>query len=368
MFSDMRAENFLSMYIYAEQLVVALQSNGINGLQAQEFTVAIPKFPFELRKLGLVLGRYLKYPWQMQRVKGEINHVADHSYGFLTYFLPRRTCVVTCHDLAPLFVPSNNAPGLLSKLLWLVALRGTLRATFIIADSAYTRCDLLKHSRYNPERIEVIYPGLEKRFAYLRGTPEQHQWEAAFRAEHDLDEAKVILHVGRYSQRKNFEGLLYTFAALQIKNPAQTVRLLQVGGKFIPAHYALMQELGISKSVIQIPYIPMDELPRVYNMAAALLFPSYYEGFGWPPLEAMACGAPVVTSNVTSIPEVVGEAALLFGPDDHAGMAVALHNLLTDPLLQTEMVRRGRHRAAEFSWQRCAEQVYAVYQKLAVTT
>ena len=82
----------------------------------------------------------------------------------------------------------------------------------------------------------------------------------------------------------------------------------------------------------------------------------------------MACGAPVVTSNVTSIPEVVGEAALLFGPDDHAGMAVALHNLLTDPLLQTEMVRRGRHRAAEFSWQRCAEQVYAVYQKLAVTT
>ena len=105
----------------------------------------------------------------------------------------------------------------------------------------------------------------------------------------------------------------------------------------------------------------------MYNMAATLLFPSYYEGFGWPPLEAMACGAPVVASNVTSIPEVVGDSALLYGPDDHAGMATALHNLLTDPLLYAQIVAHGRERAAEFSWQRCAEQVYAVYQKLVVS-
>ena len=108
----------------------------------------------------------------------------------------------------------------------------------------------------------------------------------------------------------------------------------------------------------------MEELPRAYNLATALLFPSYYEGFGWPPLEAMACGAPVVASNVTSIPEVVGDSALTFAPDDTKGMATALYQLLTDQSLYGEMVERGRKRAAEFSWQSCAAQVYAVYQKM----
>ncbi len=364
----MRAENFLSMDIYAEQLALALRHGAYHGLQVREFTVNIPDLPPALRKFGLFAGRYLKYPWQMQKVKSEINHVSDHSYGFLTYFLSRRTCVVTCHDLAPLFVPTSKWATRFKLWLWRLALRGTLRAAQIIAVSEYTRCDLLKYTSYPSERIQVIYSGLEKRFAYLRDTLKQQQWEEAFRAKCGFGDAKVILHVGRYSQRKNFEGLLRTFALLCAKNPAQPVRLLQVGGKFIPAHYALMQELSISESVTQIPYVPMDELPRVYNMAAALLFPSYYEGFGWPPLEAMACGTPVVTSNVTSIPEVVGDAALLYRPDDHTGMAAALHNLLSEPTLYALMVARGRERAAEFSWQRCAEQVYTVYQKLAVST
>ena len=366
-FSDMKAENFLSMDIYAEQLVFALNNHKGYELKAQEFTVDLPVLPPTLHKFALAIGRYIKYPWQLQKFKGDINHVSDHSYGFLTYFLPRRSCVITCHDLAPLHMQVKSWRMRLKHLLWRIALRGTLRGTFIIADSNYTYRDILNYSKFPSERIKVIYPGLEERFKLFNGTVEQLDWERKFRINNNLSDAKIILHVGRYSPRKNFEAVLLAFAKAKTKLPENSLHLLQVGGRFTEQHFILMRELGISDYVTQIPFLPMDELPKVYNLASVLLFPSYYEGFGWPPLEAMACGTPVIASNVTSIPEVVGDAALLFAPDDIEGIAAALYELLNDKTLYSEMVARGRQRASQFTWEKCAQQVYEVYQTLYIS-
>ena len=355
------------MNIYAEQLTLALQTSGRPALEAQEFTVELPQLPTRFRNLSRFVGRYIKYPWRMQRARGQVNHVTDHSYGFLTYFLPRQSCVVTCHDLTPILIQSPSWQVRLKRQLWRIALSGTLRASFIIADSQNTKSDILKHSRYPADRIEVIYPGLEEDFRLPDNPARQVEWQAAFRQQHGLGQAVIILHVGRYSPRKNFEGVLRTFAALKAQLDAPPLHLLQVGGTFTEQHRQLIDQLGIREAVSQLSFVEREELPAIYNLASALLFPSYYEGFGWPPLEAMACGTPVVAANVSSIPEVVGPAALTFGPDDHLGMAQALHELLTDQALRSHMVALGLERVKCFSWLQCASQVYEVYQRVVET-
>lgn len=356
-FSDIKAEQFFSMNIYAEQLVEALRES---GLEVNEFSVTLPKFPARLHNLSRFVGRYIKYPWQMQRARGQLNHISDHSYGFLTYFLPCQSCVVTCHDLAPLLAPAKGWRTRLKKELWKVALRGTLRASMIIADSHHTKQDILKHTGYPPQRVVVIHPGLDPLFG---PRPNRPSWENDFRARYGLGATRLILHVGQASPRKNFEGVLQTFATLHTRLKGEIeLKLLQIGGTFNSRQQQLIAALGISDLVVQIPFLARAELPYAYNLASAFVFPSYYEGFGWPPLEAMACGVPVVASRAASLPEVVGEAALLFEPDDWMGMAGALSRLLTEPTLHAAMVDKGLQRAALFNWQEYAQQAQAVYQ------
>ncbi len=370
-FSDIKTEGFTSMNIYATKLVEALQQSGLDGLEVAEFSVDAPgparssQSQSQLGPVSRFAGRYFKYPLLMQPHRAEINHVSDHSYGFLTYFLPRHRTIVTCHDLAPLFAATPTLTARLKMGLWKFALRGTLRAERIIADSSNTRQDLLRYTKYPAQRVRVIYPGLDTQFCLLRDGSAQARWEAAFRQQYQLEQSEIVLHVGRYSPRKNFEGLLQTFAALRERlGPAYPVRLLQVGGTFTAQHQALLQDLGLEGYVVQIPFLPQPDLPRLYNLAAAFVFPSHYEGFGWPPLEAMACGTPVVASNAASLPEVVGQAALTFDPEDYRGMAEALAALLTDRELRARMIERGLARAKEFSWQECAAQVLEVYREV----
>jgi glycosyltransferase involved in cell wall biosynthesis len=372
LFNDMPEEGFLSMNRYARSLGEALRSSGLADLELTEFSAALPALGRGLpASLGRFSGRYLKYPWQMQRAKSPVNHITDHSYGFLTYFLPRRSCVVTCHDLAPLLAAAPTLKARLKKQVWKIALRGTLRAPFIITISETTRREILKHTAYPAERVFVVYHGLDERFRPLKGHPGHSAWEKAFREKYRITEELLVLHVGRYSPRKNFEGLLKAFAALSLKLassgsfPQGRVRLLQVGGEFSAGHKAFLTQAGLSQAVTQIGYLADEDLPHIYNLASVLLFPSFYEGFGWPPLEAMACGTPVITSNTSSLPEVVGQAARQVAPEDTAGMAEATWEVLTDKALAADLIARGLERVRLFSWQRCAEQTYAVYRQAA---
>lgn len=368
LFDDMRHENFISMNLYTARIAEALQKYKSSDINLTIFSVEAPGIPDRLRALKLFTGRYFKYPIVMQRARSPVNHITDHSYGFLTYFLPKNGCVVTCHDLAPLLTQPDSSNAMLKKGLWKLALRGTLRAQRIIAVSNFTRDLILEKTDYPPERIRVIYPGLDECYKPLQHDQPQQNWEKDFRKRYQLEESWIIMHIGRESPRKNFQGLLHTFAHLRnklVKNGInKKINLLQVGGNFSKELLDMAKSLGITENLVNISWIPADELPRVYNAASALLFPSFHEGFGWPPLEAMACGTPVVSSNVSAIPEISGDAALLFNPSDREGMAEGLFRLLMDDNFKNEMIEKGLKRAGCFKWQDISEQIFQVYEEV----
>ncbi|MBI3764734.1 MAG: glycosyltransferase, partial [Chloroflexi bacterium] len=164
--------------------------------------------------------------------------------------------------------------------------------------------------------------------------------------------------------RKNVSAILRAVAQVRRRIP---VRFLQVGGQFRAEERAIIREESLAHCVTQLPFVAREDLPALYAAADALAFPSFYEGFGLPPLEAMACGTPVVCSNAASLPEVVGEAALLVEARDSQGLAARLTQVLADPTLAGSLRARGIARARQFNWQQVARQTMAVYQKVAET-
>ena len=176
-----------------------------------------------------------------------------------------------------------------------------------------------------------------------------------------LDDA-YILHVGTIEPRKNLSTLVRAYARLR-REHRLTPELVLAGepGWMYQPTVRLVEELGLRNSVHFIGRVPAAELPAVYSAADLLVFPSLYEGFGLPPLEAMTCGTPVVASNVSSLPEVVGDAGLLVDPRDETALAEAMFRALTDTDLRQQMRERGLQRAKGFSWERCARETLAVY-------
>lgn len=358
-FRDLPEEGWHSMEVYADHLEAGLRKLGVH---VRVFPV--PGQPVPLAGRGGTPGRYLRrallYPLLARRFQGTVNHVIDHSYGHLLHFLDPQRTVVTCHDVAPLVRRDKLPQPSLSLALWDWAFKGMLKATRIIADSHNTRQDIVRFSAYDARRIAVVPLGVDPRF-----TPRSPEEKKAVRCRHGLPtDIPIVLHVGHCHERKNVEALLHALALLRQKGEAPEVRLLQVGGRFTSKQRALIEELGLADVVIQVPYIPHSALPAIYNLANVFVFPSFYEGFGMPPLEAMACGTPVVCSNASSLPEVVGDAALTVSPDDYEGMAEAIARLLKDPALADELRKRGLDRARQFTWERTARETLAVYETI----
>ena len=182
-----------------------------------------------------------------------------------------------------------------------------------------------------------------------------------------LDES-YILYVGSERRRKNLGRLFEAFAALKPELPE--LKLVKIGSagrskKFRDDTIKQLSSLGIAGDVIFVDHISELELAYYYSSATLLAYPSLYEGFGFPPLEAMACGCPVVTSNTSSLPEVVGEAGIMVDPYDTSSLVRAMRRVLTDSGLRNDMVRRGLEQAKKFSWERTAELTLQLYNKVA---
>jgi len=172
-----------------------------------------------------------------------------------------------------------------------------------------------------------------------------------------------ILHVGHCGIYKNIEGILRSIPLLVARLGPQVV-FVKVGGPFTRSQLALIDRLGIEQHVQHLGMIPAADLPGVYAGADLLLMPSLHEGFGLPALEAMACGTPVIASNQGSLPEVVGDAALLVEPNDVEQIAAAAERLLTDARLRADLRKKGLKRARTFTWERTARETLAVYQQV----
>lgn len=233
------------------------------------------------------------------------------------------------------------------------------RADTVMTDSAHSRRDLEQHLKIEAARINVIPCGLDPHFTPVA--------DCAAR-QHILDRYRIVapylLYVGGINARKNIARLFEAFAQVRADHPS--VKLV-IGGKRqwqTREIEATFERLALHDSVHFTGYVQDADLPSLYSAAEAFVFPSLYEGFGMPPLEAMACGAPVITSNVSSLPEVVGDAALTVDPYNIAELAGALRRVLADRELRSRLQQQGFVRARQFSWNRTARATYDLYATL----
>jgi glycosyltransferase involved in cell wall biosynthesis len=232
------------------------------------------------------------------------------------------------------------------------------RADIVLTDSESSAIDLRRFLRLPAEHVHAIPLAGEGRL-----TPAHPSVVAEALTRYEVRQP-YLLYVGGLNGRKNIEGLLAAFAEVRRSHPRLALviagkRQWRVGGID-----KVLQNLDIEAQVHFTGYVADADLPGLYGGAAAFVFPSLYEGFGLPVLEAMACGAPVITSNVSSLPEVAGDAALLIDPRNSGAIATAIRRVLEDPHVASTLRLRGLARAAEFTWERTARETLAIYERL----
>jgi glycosyltransferase involved in cell wall biosynthesis len=358
LFRDLAQERWASIDVYADRL-----ANGLSRLAPPDWTF-VEGCPggFDLPMLAtpsLYFNRAVLYPIYARMHQAPINHVLDNSYGHLLYFINPLHTVVTSHGGTPQTWRQWNREGPAMRFFdW--AFNGALHAARIIIVSEYSKRELIEHYDYDPARVHVVHHGVDDAFRVLT-----EDARAATRAQYlQSNESGLILHVGHCAARKNVEGLLRSFSVI-IRSSERPYRLLQVGGIFAESQQRLIDELDIANHITQVPSMPNRQLVDLYNAADAFAFPSLYEGFGIPLIEAMACGVPVVCSESDLFREVCSDAALFVDSQNAEAFAAALARTLSDKALATTLRARGLDRAQHFSWERCARETLAVYQLLA---
>jgi glycosyltransferase involved in cell wall biosynthesis len=275
--------------------------------------------------------------------------------------LPRTPTVLTVHDLTFIRDAESALPRL-RRYLNRVVPRSVARATHILADSIATQNDLVELFGAPPEKITAIYGGVDGRFAPVRDPIRL----TAVRAKYDIGPEPFILGLGTLQPRKNYRRLVQAFSEL---HPLTSdLRLVIAGGKgwLYDGIFSEVKRLGLEGRVLFPGFVDDDDLPALYSAAELLAYPSLYEGFGLPVLEAMACGTPVATSNTSSLVEVGGDAALLVEPTNVAAIADAIRRILTDADLRQALVAGGFDQARRFTWEKAALQLRGVYERIGV--
>jgi glycosyltransferase involved in cell wall biosynthesis len=270
--------------------------------------------------------------------------------------------VVSIHDLSFEHLPETFKRRSRTQLR-LTVRHSARRATRILSLSEHTRQDIIETYRIEPERITAIPLAAPDHFSAVTNKRELQR----VRHTYGID-GEYILTVGSIQPRKNLARLFKAYALLRGNcSPDKLPKLVLVGkcAWLYDDTLRVLNELGIRDMVVLTGYVPETDLPALYSGATCFVYPSIFEGFGLPPLEAMKCGAPVVVGNKTSLPEVVGDSALAVDPFDPEAIAGAIKRLIEDPALRTELSVKGQGRARTFSWQETARQTLRVYEEVA---
>ncbi len=291
-------------------------------------------------------------------------HQIDVYHGVCNFELPiRKMCryVVTIHDLVPHFFP-ELVPWKHLLFFKLFMKRAAHTADLIITDSHHSKHDIAKHLAIPEEKIRVIYLGCDVQ-QQMHCNPQTIP-EALTR--YGIRQP-YLLFVGVLEPKKNLERLVDAFLLLRQETTlSKEVQLVMTGGKgwFYDKLYQKVRELQLQDQIVFTGFVPDADLPYIYSGAKLFVFPSIYEGFGLPVLEAMSYGIPVVTSTSSSLPEIAGEAGILVDPNSAESIAQGILSVLSDEGLQEEMKQKGRLQVQKFSWQQTAEQTYNVYQEV----
>jgi glycosyltransferase involved in cell wall biosynthesis len=323
--------------------------------------------------------RFWRHPLAVSREKADLFHIIDHTDGHIARWLNKlgKPIVVTCHDLVqyvyPEILKDRSRYPALSMASWRYSVGGMKLADCIITVSNNTAKDVSSMLHANIERVRWRHPrkprmretavktipnGVDTQFRIvscdrIRKRKQQHTAS--------LEEI-CLLNVGSTHQRKNIFTIFKVLETLIARG--LSVRLWKVGDDFTAEQQAYIREHQLESQITYFGYPDRQTLIELYNAADLLLAPSLYEGFGLTILEAMACGTPVVTSNVSSLPEVVGDAAITLDPLDVEGIAKAIGKLQQDASYRQKLIDRGLKRASGFTWQNTAQQTALIYEKL----
>lgn len=336
---------------FAETRFTLLQDrrNGSPLIDATNVAVARTLVPSHHRLEQVFL------PWVVNGMAPDVFHSPD----FIPPLRANVASVITIHDLAFLIYPhfmTKDGARYYGQID-----RAVRRADRIIAVSESTKHDLIKKLGTSEDKITVIHEAADPLFQPEARDVALRHVQALFEIPEDF-----ILFVSTIEPRKNVPGLLRAYRRLRDRYKL-TPALVLVGapGWLSDDVYTLVNELGLKSHCFFLGRVNSHDLHHLYNAARCLVHPAFYEGFGVTPLEAMACGTPVVCSNVSSLPEVVGDAALMVNPESDEEITVALWRILTDSALWGELRTKGLQRAATFSWERAARQTMEVYQQAA---
>jgi glycosyltransferase involved in cell wall biosynthesis len=307
---------------------------------------------------GKVWWEQVALPRAVRQLEADLLHVP---YWAPPLF-PTVPVVATVHDLIPLLLPAYRG-GVAVRLYTALVGRASRRATLLLTDSQASRADIIRYLRVSPARVRAVPLAVEARYTPLPlSSDERLLRELGVRPGY-------LLYLGGFDIRKNLAVVFDVFALVLREMPAARLvvagRLPQRDTAFAPDPRRLMRAAGLTDNHVTFTgFVPERHKPALYRAARGFFYPSRYEGFGLPPLEALACGVPVVGSDAASLPEIIGDGGVLADPDDVAALAQALIQLLSDDAYHTEVSRRALRQAAKFSWDTTVEATLAAYKEL----
>jgi glycosyltransferase involved in cell wall biosynthesis len=324
--------------------------------QLLNFHLATTPFPNQAFNLAKVWFEQITFPRTCQKLGVDVAHVPY----FGSPLAPTVPTVVTIHDLIPMVLPEYRGNVLVRLYTSLVAAAAP-QADLILADSQASKRDILQQLNVPDEQVRVIYLAPAPHFQ----PAETWQQIIDIKKKYDLPE-NFVLYLGGYDVRKNVSALLHAYtwvsAALGDQYPLVLAgRLPEKNTSFFPDPLRIARELGIEKYIVTPGWIAEEDRPLLYAAATVFVFPSRYEGFGLPVLEAMACGTPVVTTNAASIPELAGPAAFQIDPNDTKHIAAPIIRLCMEEESSDEMIERGFTQVEKFSWKKTARETLQAY-------
>jgi glycosyltransferase involved in cell wall biosynthesis len=295
-------------------------------------------------------------PENLKNKEVDVYHVPQNGIGLSA----RKSCIniSTIHDLIPYIMPETVGKGYLKKFI--AQMPGIIQSSDVIVTvSEFSKRDIMRIFDVEEERIKVTHLAADSIFAPM----EKDEAKNLLNETYGISD-EFILYLGGFSPRKNVKSILVAYSRIY-KNLSNNYKIVIIGPSKDEHSYliSLCESLGIKDKVHFTGYVPYEHLPHFYNACKVFVYPSLYEGFGLPPLEAMSCGTPVITSNVSSIPEVVGDGAILINPFDTEELKNSLENVLEDEKLYKDLAERGYERSRSFSWQNTASKTLKVYEE-----
>lgn len=310
-------------------------------------------------KLKRYIYRFIKYPNEISKDRADVNHITDSALSHLINSLDSSNTIITCHDVilvkeADGSIPCNNRSRI-AALALKYSLEGLKKANKIIVDSEATKRDLLHYGYTGNDKISVIHLGVDP--VFQRYSEEDYK---KARVKFGIPSGKIILHVGVNYSYKNVEAVLEVLKMLEKDGAC----LVKVGAGWNKFQSSFISKNGLGNRIIHLGYITKEELSLIYGCVDCLLIPSFYEGFGLPPLEALACGTPVVASNAGALPEVLGDAAILVDPKDVKSIVEMVKRIFSDKFLVNELKAKGFKQVAKFDWKNTASKTLSIYEKI----